>query len=188
MVFAPDTEAALLSAAALVNRDLSDPADLGRFLTEWNWTGSREGSARELEEVRELRPRLRQLWDLPEEGVAHVVNTILSASRALPQVVTHGDVGYHLHATAPEARLADRMAVEAAMAFVDVLRHDELERLRLCAARGCPDVLVDLSKNRSRRFCSGACSNRTNVAAFRARARARPERNTAGTPERGSTV
>jgi predicted RNA-binding Zn ribbon-like protein len=30
-------------------------------------------------------------------------------------------------------------------------------------------VLVDLSKNRSRRFCDSGCGNRTNVAAYRAR-------------------
>jgi len=33
-------------------------------------------------------------------------------------------------------------------------------------------VHVDLSKNRSRRFCGVACANRTNVAAYRLRARA----------------
>jgi len=30
-------------------------------------------------------------------------------------------------------------------------------------------VHVDLSKNRSRRFCSVSCANRTNVAAYRTR-------------------
>jgi predicted RNA-binding Zn ribbon-like protein len=30
-------------------------------------------------------------------------------------------------------------------------------------------VLVDLSKNRSRRFCEQNCGNRANVAAYRAR-------------------
>ena len=39
------------------------------------------------------------------------------------------------------------------MAFVDVIRTGELDRLRVCAADDCDDVLVDLSKNRSRRFC-----------------------------------
>ena len=34
------------------------------------------------------------------------------------------------------------------------------------------DVIVDLSKNRSRRFCESGCGNRANVAAYRARVRA----------------
>jgi predicted RNA-binding Zn ribbon-like protein len=61
------------------------------------------------------------------------------------------------------------MAVECAMALVDVIRAGELDRLKLCDAEDCDDVLVDLSKNRSRRFCHGGCGNRANVAAYRAR-------------------
>ena len=55
------------------------------------------------------------------------------------------------------------------MGVVDVVRQGELDRMRVCEADGCSDVLVDLSKNRSRRYCGSACANRTNVAAFRAR-------------------
>ena len=94
---------------------------------------------------------------------------MLREARALPQLVAHDDWGYHLHATPSQAPLADRMAVEAAMAVVDVVRQGELDRFRLCQAERCSDVLVDLSKNRSRRYCSASCANRTNVAAFRAR-------------------
>ena len=60
------------------------------------------------------------------------------------------------------------MLVEAAMAIVDVVRAGELGRLRVCAAEDCRDLLLDLSKNRSRRFCDGGCGNPTNVAAYRA--------------------
>jgi predicted RNA-binding Zn ribbon-like protein len=55
------------------------------------------------------------------------------------------------------------------MAFADVIRSGQLDRLRACAASDCGDVLVDLSKNRSRRFCDSGCGNRMNVAAYRAR-------------------
>jgi predicted RNA-binding Zn ribbon-like protein len=57
------------------------------------------------------------------------------------------------------------------MAFVDVIRQGELDRLRVCDADDCDDVVVDLSKNRCKRYCSTTCSNRVNVAAFRARHR-----------------
>ena len=50
---------------------------------------------------------------------------------------------------------------------------DELDRLRVCASETCTDVLVDLSKNRSRRFCEASCGNRASVAAYRARQAAR---------------
>ena len=90
-------------------------------------------------------------------------------SNALPQLIKHGTEPYHLHATSLESPLATRMAVEAAMAFVDVVRSGELSRLRICEYPGCGDVVVDLSKNRSKRFCDGGCGNRAAVAAYRAR-------------------
>jgi predicted RNA-binding Zn ribbon-like protein len=98
-----------------------------------------------------------------------LVNGLLREARALPQLVRHDSWEYHLHATDADAPLARRMAVEAAMAMVDVIRSKELGRLRVCAAGDCGDVMVDLSKNRSRRFCDTTCANRVNVAAFRAR-------------------
>ena len=59
------------------------------------------------------------------------------------------------------------------MAFLDLIRADALDRLRICAADDCQDVLVDLSRNHSKRYCdTGNCGNRTNVAAYRARKRA----------------
>ena len=177
MLFAHDTEVALQAAAALVNTEeragdtLVDVATLDRFVRDWGWTGTRRRDRSELEEVRALRPRLRRLWELDQDGVVDEVNRMLLDARALPQLVRHDEWDYHLHATPPDAPLADRMAVEAAMAFVDVIRQGELDRMRVCDAHDCDDVLVDLSKNRSRRYCGTACSNRVNVAAFRARRR-----------------
>ena len=180
MLFAHDTEVALVAAAALVNTDqpdqpddeqLPDVAALDVFVQAWEWTGSRRGDLAELDRVRALRPRLRALWGQDEDGVVADVNALLRQFGALPQLVTHGPWGYHLHATAPEAPLAERMAVEAAMALVDVVRLGELPRLRSCAAPACSDVFVDLSKNRARRYCDQSCANRVNVAAFRVRQR-----------------
>jgi predicted RNA-binding Zn ribbon-like protein len=175
MQFAHDTEAALLAAAALVNTqqpdddELADLAALDAFVTRWGWTGSRTRDRAELDAVRALRPQLRQLWLAGEDEVVEQVNAMLADAGALPQLVAHDGEGYHLHATPPGAPLDVRMSVEAAMALVDVVRQHELHRLRRCGADDCDDLLVDLSRNRSRRYCSTACSNRVNVAAFRAR-------------------
>ena len=57
------------------------------------------------------------------------------------------------------------------MAMVDVIRADEMVRLGTCAADDCDDVVLDLSRNRSRRYCSTTCGNREAVAAYRARQR-----------------
>jgi predicted RNA-binding Zn ribbon-like protein len=116
-----------------------------------------------------LRPRLRKVWTADKDDAVVAVNRLLAEAHAQPQLVKHDDWDYHLHATTPEAPLATRMAVEAAMALVDVIRSDEMARLRECEGTDCKDVLIDLSKNRSRRYCDGGCGNRANVAAYRAR-------------------
>jgi predicted RNA-binding Zn ribbon-like protein len=179
MLFAHDTEVALAAAAALVNTDgsvefsegegLPDVAALDAFVASWGWTGERRRDDAELRAVHELRPRLRRIWEVGEDEVVKIINGLLRDARAIPQLVKHDEWSYHLHATPPDAPLATRMAVEAAMAVVDVVRTNELGRLRICASPTCLDVVVDLSKNRSKRFCEGNCGNRAAVAAYRAR-------------------
>jgi len=175
MLFAHDTEVSFNATAALVNTarggvdELPDIAALDAFVEHWGWSGSRTHDQAELDAVRALRPKLAELWDMTEDDAVRLVNTLLRDANALPQLVRHDGWEYHIHATSPGAPLADRMAVDAAMAFADVIRADELARLRCCAALDCTDVLVDLSKNRSRRFCSLTCANRVNVAAYRSR-------------------
>ena len=183
MLFAHDTEVALSGTAALVNTSheddgLADLAALDAFVERWEWTGTRTHDATELAAVRALRSRLERLWHADEDEVVALVNELLREARALPQLVRHGKWDYHLHATSPDAPLAERMAVEAAMAFTDLVRMKYLDRLQVCAAADCNDVLVDLSKNRSRRFCGTACANRTNVAAYRQRKAARASQST----------
>ena len=175
MLFAHDTEMALAAATALVNtaadgeERLPDPPSLVAFLDTWQFTGSRTGTPAELAEVHRLRSVLTGIWDTDEDGVVTVVNRLLRDGQALPQLVRHDGWGYHVHATEPTASVADRMGVEAAMAVADVVRADALDRLRRCAASGCDDALVDLTKNASRRFCDTTCANREHAAAYRAR-------------------
>jgi predicted RNA-binding Zn ribbon-like protein len=41
----------------------------------------------------------------------------------------------------------------------------------VCADERCDGLVLDLSRNRSRRYCSTVCANRNAVAAYRARRR-----------------
>ncbi|MEV0806944.1 CGNR zinc finger domain-containing protein [Micromonospora sp. NPDC050200] len=175
MLFAHDTECGLIATAALVNTDgpdgegLPDVAALDGFFVTHGWTGRHEHTEAELRSVRELRPRLRRIWDADADGIVAIVNELLRESHALPQLIRHDGEPYHLHAVPRDAPLATRMAVEAAMALADLVRLGELGRLRICAHQDCDNVLVDLSKNRSRRFCEAGCGNRAAVNAYRAR-------------------
>jgi predicted RNA-binding Zn ribbon-like protein len=178
MLFTHDTEMSLNWTAALVNtargaaEELPDVGALDALVEQWQWTGSRTHDQAELDAVRALRPRFAQLWELGEDDAVAVVNELLRDGSALPQLVKHDTWAYHTPATSPEAPLADRVAVDVAMAMADMIRAGELGRLRYCAADDCANVLVDLSKNRSRRFCGLNCANRVNVAAYRSRRRA----------------
>lgn len=174
MVFAHDTESALTAAAALVNS--AEPPDtlqtltsLHEFLVQHDYSGTHAGTRGELDEVRALRARLRDLLTADRDRAVDLVNTMLVAADARPQLVRHDGWDWHLHAVEPDRPLVTRIAVETAMAMIDVIRADEMARLGTCAAAGCAGVVVDLSRNRRRRFCSTTCGNREAVAAYRAR-------------------
>lgn len=179
LLFNHDTEVSLSEAAALVNTvgldgdTLVTLADLDDFLARNPYSGVIRRTPTELESVRALRPRLRRFWTVANRGeAATLVNEILDEADARPYLTRHDEWDWHLHVTRPDAPLADRIAAEAAMAFLDLIRADALDRLRICAADDCEDVLIDLSKNSSKRYCdTGNCGNRTNVAAYRARKR-----------------
>lgn len=176
MLFAPDTEVALRSVVNLVNtaangeEALATPADLDAFLVAEQFSGSRTHDAAELRSIKRLRSELAALWAAEENTAAKSVNKLLADAKALPQLVKHDHWDWHLHATTPEAPLADRMGTEAAMAIIDVIRSKEMDRMRVCAADDCDAILLDLSRNRSKLYCdTGNCANRAHVAAYRKR-------------------
>lgn len=176
MVFAHDTQVALRSAVELANSALEPDAltaveDLADFFDRHGYTGRHDRSGPELAAVRDARPHLRALLRADEDGAVALLNRILADARALPRLVTHDDLGWHVHAIDDDAPLATRVLVETAMAMVDVVRAGELDRIGECAADGCDGIALDLSRNRSRRFCSTGCGNREAVAAYRARQR-----------------
>ena len=174
MVFADDTEGALVAAVALVNSaeepvTMTTTEELAAFFVEHNYTGRLVGDQAELDDVHGILPRLRDLLTSSRDDAVEMVNQILADAKAVPQLVRHGDTDWHLHAVEDDRPLHVRMLVETAMAMIDVIRADELSRLDICADADCEGLVLDLSRNRSRRFCSTTCGNRAAVAAYRAR-------------------
>jgi predicted RNA-binding Zn ribbon-like protein len=176
VLFTYDTEATLRAAVALVNSavepdTLRDVSQLDGWYTEHGFTGRRDSDAAELNAMRALRPVLRELFTADRDDAAELVNTLLAEAHAMPQLRRHDGLDWHIHAVPADAPLDRRVAVEAAMAMVDVIRADELSRLSVCTDARCEGLVLDLSRNRSRRFCSTTCANRNAVAAYRARGR-----------------
>ncbi|HEY0374889.1 MAG TPA: CGNR zinc finger domain-containing protein [Amnibacterium sp.] len=179
-MFADDTESVLQAAAALVNTEpeashsgsdeLTRVEDVAAFYAGRSYTGALARSAEELAAVRGVRTELRRFFTESRDDAAAHVNRVLEDARALPRLVKHDGYDWHLHAVPNDAPFERRILVETAMAVSDLVRAGELGRLKECAADDCTAVLVDLSRNRSKRFCDvGNCGNRTNVSAYRAR-------------------
>jgi predicted RNA-binding Zn ribbon-like protein len=178
VLFAYDTEASLRAAVALVNSavepdTLTEIGQLDAWYAEHGFTGRRDSDAAELEALRALRHVLRELLTAERDDAAEIVNVLLADAQAVPQLRRHDGLDWHIHAVPADAPLERRVAVEAAMAMIDVIRADELSWLSVCADRRCEGLVLDLSRNRSRRFCSTTCANRSAVAAYRARERER---------------
>ncbi|MFD9700914.1 CGNR zinc finger domain-containing protein [Lentzea sp. NPDC059081] len=179
MRFAPDTVEALEFVVALANTDasasrggddeLADVEGLEALLDRYTYTGRVDHDETELREVQEARAQLRHAWTLDRDDAVEVVNKMLRDAKALPYLVRHDKQDWHIHATEPDAPLAERIRVEAALALIDVIRTDEMGRLRICAADDCEGLLLDLSRNGLKRFCSVRCGNRMNMIAFRER-------------------
>ena len=179
MLFTHDTELTLRAACALINSDrvdgeqLADQPALDDYLNSWGWTGRRDRDDAEVSAVHTLRGRLGRIWAAAgdEERAVGQINALLSDTRASPWLTRHPEMPeWHLHLASIHDPLAQRMGAEMAMSLADLVRAGELRRLKICAAPDCEAVLIDLSRNRSRRFCdTGNCGNRQHVAAYRER-------------------
>ncbi|WP_309619221.1 CGNR zinc finger domain-containing protein [Salinibacterium sp.] len=141
MRFAPDSVDALLFTVALGN---TDPA------------ASKTG--------------LDEIATVPTLMAVVEVNRMLRDAGALPFLMRHDHFDWHLHATEANAPLAERIRVEVSLALADVIRSGESGRMRVCGAPDCAGLLLDLSRNGSKQFCSVRCGNRMNQLAYRERA------------------
>jgi predicted RNA-binding Zn ribbon-like protein len=177
--FTPDTEDALAFLVALGNThptasrsgddELSTPAELTALLDEHGYSGRFDRDLAELASAVRTREELRTLWSLPRDEQVGEINRWLREVKALPQLERHDRFDWHLHATGPDAPLADRMRAEGALALAVVTRANANDRMRVCAAADCTGLLLDQSRNGSKRFCSVRCGNRVNQQGFRER-------------------
>ena len=180
MIFSHDTESSLLRVVDLVNSaydsasdTLSDVVRLADFVAREDVSHVGELGDADVIDVRRLRESVRGVFDAASDAeAATLVNELVAAAQVTPRLTDHDGHAWHMHYSAPDARLAERLSVDGGMALAQVLSAGERDRLRVCAAPDCPRVLVDLSRNRSKRYCDArTCGNRLHVAAYRERRR-----------------
>lgn len=174
-----DTRNALETVVSLVNTiaepdgtdGLADVEALYDFARTHRVSGVAELGPRDLRAVQEVRAHLADVFAAsgPREA-SDLINRLVAAAGTTPQLTDHDGYDWHVHYFAPDASVADHLAADCGMALAFIVVAGEQERLRRCEAPDCGHAFVDLSRNRSRRYCdSRTCGNRLHVAAYRAR-------------------
>ncbi len=178
--FGADLLEALTAGAELINTGraatgdgLAAVADVQAFGDRYAFHGLRAEPG-DVPRLRGHRARLDAVAAACESGddpaAIEMLNALLAKTGAVPQIVAHDGRGPHIHVSRPAAPLSDRIAAHLAMGLAELVVAGESQRVRSCASPSCRDVFVDLSRNRSRRYCdSRTCGNRLHVAAYRAR-------------------
>lgn len=178
-----DTVCALATVVDLVNsgpershsgtEELLDLSALESFVRRREIFEVGSLNPQDLAEVRRLRDRLLAVFDaVDEQAAVRLVNALVADARTTPRLTDHDHWPLHIHYAAPGARLGEHLAADCGMALALLIAAGERQRLATCAAPDCERVLVDLSRNRSKRYCdSRTCGNRLHVAAYRARQR-----------------
>jgi predicted RNA-binding Zn ribbon-like protein len=178
--FSADLLESLAACTELINtgrsragEGLRDVATVREFGQRYAFRG-REAQPPDVVRLRAYRARLDAVVSSCEAGdedaAIDMLNALLAQTGAIPQVVAHDGRGPHVHVSRPTAPMADRIAAHLAMGLAELLVAGQSGRVRSCQSPTCRDVFVDLSRNRSRRYCdSRTCGNRLHVAAYRAR-------------------
>ncbi|WP_055700542.1 MULTISPECIES: CGNR zinc finger domain-containing protein [Streptomyces] len=179
MLITHDTRCSLDAVVDLVNTapeedgtdGLADLAALGEFVRSHEVSDVGELTERDLADVRRVRGRFAEVFANPEPRTASaIINELVAAAGTTPRLTDHDGFDWHIHYFAPGASVADHLAADCGMALAFFVVAGEQDRLRRCEAPDCRRAFVDLSRNRSRRYCdSRTCGNRLHVAAYRAR-------------------
>ncbi|WP_298323462.1 CGNR zinc finger domain-containing protein [Haloactinopolyspora sp.] len=182
MTFSHDVEHSLNVVVDLVNSDpgsgggeqLADLAALEAFIERHQISDVETVTEADLQAVRDLRLRFRDVFLAANTAeAAKLVNDLLSGAKLCPRLTDHDGYDWHIHYFAPGSAPAEHLLIDGGMALSFVVVAGERERLQVCSAPDCARVLVDLSRNRSKRYCdSRTCGNRLHVAAYRERQRA----------------
>ncbi|WP_053667494.1 CGNR zinc finger domain-containing protein [Streptomyces sp. MMG1121] len=180
MLITHDTRCALDTVVDLVNTapedgaaadGLADLPALADFVRKHEISDVGVLTEFDLSAVRRIRGRFAAIFAAPDpRSAAGLINELVAAAGTTPRLTDHDGYDWHVHYFAPGASVADHLAADCGMALAFFVVAGEQERLRRCEAPDCRHAFVDLSRNRSRRYCdSRTCGNRLHVAAYRAR-------------------
>lgn len=175
--------------AALLNSDWSDHLGSGRredridrdawletFVRRTEWRGSMLPTSYERDRLRSLRALLRRMVDdlLAGRTLAlrdtEALNQLLANAPVLRRLERRNDA-WHLGLRPPRGGIDDLLG-QIAAAFAAMLSEGFSDRVKICENPDCGWVILDTSRNRSRRWCdAGECGNLIKVRRHRLRQR-----------------
>lgn len=125
---------------------------------------------RDLVEVRQVRERLRRVFDTDDVGeAARVLNELATDVEAVPRL-EDVDGTLKVRFGPPERSVASHLGATATAALIDIVQAHGLTRFGTCSGPPCTGAFVDSTKNRSKRYCCQWCADREAQRRHRARA------------------
>jgi predicted RNA-binding Zn ribbon-like protein len=153
------------------NEYMGTSEEAKQFLLAHDFSGITKVTKEDLAELHSVRERLEEVFYSSDEATAtRLINGLLEEYEVKPYLTDH-DGRWHMHYAPKDSPVGRRVASDVVMGLAALIADFGFDRFGICAADDCADVFVDMSRNRSRRFCNDVCSSRTNVAAYRARAK-----------------
>jgi predicted RNA-binding Zn ribbon-like protein len=94
------------------------------------------------------------------------LNALMLQFPIQPEMVSHDDQRWHVH-LAGQGSASDRLAAGAIIGVALTVSLVGVSRLGLCAIAACPQVFIDASPGKSRRYCADHVAARGNVSTLR---------------------
>lgn len=104
-------------------------------------------------------------------GKAGRINALIHRYGAQPYLVEDVGQPFHLHFHGMGDTQVEKLGAEFATALALIMDGYGPDRFGQCEASQCDAVYIDMTRNGSRRYCSGACTARAKTAAYRSRRR-----------------
>ncbi|MGH3302705.1 MAG: CGNR zinc finger domain-containing protein [Streptosporangiaceae bacterium] len=140
---------------------------------------------RDLDVLRHVREEFNAVFKAAATGDDQAamdrLNALLVQFPMQPEMTSHDQQRWHVH-LASQGSVADRFAAGAIIGVALVVSGLGVSRLGICAIASCPQVFIDASPGKSRRYCAEHAAARGNVSTLRSQPAGQPRRATPDSP------
>ncbi len=125
---------------------------------------------RDLDVLRYVRAEFTAIFDAAARGddqdAMARLNALLVQFPIQPEMTDHDQARWHVH-LASQGSVGDRFAAGAIIGVALTVSGLGVSRLGVCAIASCPQVFIDASPGKSRRYCAEHAAARGNVSTLR---------------------